>query len=106
MLGDLHLRDFVDLLADRLPNSRRSAGAHPNPHQEDSEEDRHDGRDHEVDNRLSDRQIQWAEVDRNPIVLLELLDGIELATRESCLRERECEDCNGQQPRSHRPPPK
>ena len=104
LLGDLRLRNLVDLLADRLPNPRLSADRHA--HQDDSEQDRQDGREHQVGNRLRDREVQWAEVDGNPLVLLELLDGIELAARERRLRERECKERDGKQARSHRLPPK
>ena len=77
LLGDLHLRDLVDRLADRLPAVERLAA-----HQDEAEQDRQDGAEHQVDDRLRDREVERAEVDRDPLVLLELGRRVELAARE------------------------
>src|SRR4029450_13141144 len=92
LLGDLHLGDFVDLFADRLAFA--AAGAHqPKP-----EQDRQSGADEEVDDRLGDRQVDRAEVDRDPLVLLELRRRVEFAPRQRGGRQaqyRERHDCEG-----------
>ena len=72
LLGDLRLRDLVDLLAERLATARLLG-----PHQRDAEQDRQRGADHQVDDGLRDREVQRAEVDRDPLVLLELRRRVE-----------------------------
>ena len=104
LLGDLRLRDLVDLLADRLPSSGLHAEA--NPHEPDPEQDRQSGPEHEVGNGLRDREVQRAEVDRNPIVLRELLGGIEFAARKGRWGKRQLDEHNAEQARPHRPAPK
>src|SRR2546430_9276997 len=104
LLGDLNLRNLVDLFADGLPHPGFDAKAHS--HQQDSEEDRQDGPEHEVGNCLRDRQVERAQMDGDPVVLLELLDRIERAPRKRCLWKREGEEHDAEQTRLHRPAPK
>jgi hypothetical protein len=68
LLRDLCLRDLVDLLADRAPPRQHSPA-----HEHETEEDRHRGSEQEVGDGLRDREIERAEVNRHPRVLLELL---------------------------------
>src|SRR5919201_4117226 len=83
-LGDLGLRDLVDLHADRAAPVQRPAA-----HQDEAEQDRRGAPDHEVDDGLRDREVERAEVDRDPLVLLELGRRVEVAAREGGARERE-----------------
>ena len=77
LLGDLGLGDLVQGLSDRLPaiGQQRQFRAH----QADPEQDRQRGTDQQVDDGLRDREVERAEVDRNPLVLLELRRRVELA---------------------------
>jgi hypothetical protein len=81
LLRDLHLRDLVDLLADRLAAADVLTGAHLPAHQAQAHEDREHRSDHQVDHGLGDREVEAAKVDRHPVVLLELGGRIELAAR-------------------------
>ena len=56
LLGDLRLRDLVDLLADRLACARLDADARA--HEEDPERHRDDRADHQVHDRLVDRHVE------------------------------------------------
>src|SRR5512132_1874233 len=87
LLRDLRLRDLVDRLADRLALARPFAEVVA--HQEDPEQDRHDRAEHQVDDSLRDREVERAEVDRDPWVLLELRRGVEVSARERGRREGE-----------------
>src|SRR6266540_850134 len=96
LLGDLGLRDLVDLLTDRLPGGGLDANA--KAHEEDAEGHRQHGADEQVDDGLVDRQVERAEMDRDPLVQLELFRRVELAAGEGCARRdqregREEEEC-------------
>src|SRR5262245_43662485 len=99
LFGDLDLRDLVELLADRLPRVRLDAKVPA--HQDEAEQDRQHRPEQEVDDRLRDREVERAEVDRHPFVLLELLGRVELAARERRGRENEREQRDREQPRPH-----
>src|SRR5436190_19102692 len=105
LLGDLDLRDLVELLADGLPRVRLDGEAPA--HEDEAEQDRQDGAEHQVDDGLRDREVERAEVDRNPFMLLELRRRVERAARERSRREDEGDQCNSEQPSLHRgSPPK
>jgi hypothetical protein len=71
------------VLADRLPTVERLPA-----HEHEPEQHRQCGAEPEVDHGLRDRQVERAEVDRDPLVLLELRRRVELAARERAGRER------------------
>src|SRR6266516_2931750 len=75
LLGDLGLGDLVDGLADglALAEQERQAAAH----EEDPEQHRQRRADREVDDGLVDREVERTEVDRDPLLELELVRGIE-----------------------------
>src|SRR5919197_455556 len=101
LLGDLRLGDLVDLLPHRpAPGQRRAA------HQDEAEEDRQRAADHQVDDRLRDREVERAEVDRDPLVLLELGRGVEVAAREGRARQREGGKGEREEPAPHAGLPK
>ena len=50
--------------------------------------------EHQVDDGLRDREVERAEVDRHPLVLLELLRRVELAARERVRRQRAARPCS------------
>src|SRR5262249_9671664 len=85
LLGDLGLRDLVEGLADRLPAIRQERELRA--HQDDSENDRKGRSDQEGGHRLGDRKVEPADVDRNPVVLLELGRRIEVAAGEGGRRK-------------------
>jgi len=67
----------------------------PDAHQPDPEQDRADGAEHQVRDGLRDREVERAEVDRHPLVLLELGRRVEVAARERA-RRREQRDGRGE----------
>src|SRR5262249_12099826 len=77
-------------------------------HEKEAEEDRDGGAEQQVDDRLRDRQVERAEVDRDPFVLDELLRRVELALRERARRgeERECNRDEQDAGARHRAAPK
>ena len=97
LLGDLGLRDLVDLLAERLRPDRRRARISPTPRIMVRS-----GTEHQVGDRLRDREVERADVDRDPRVLLELLRRVELALRQRDLRQREREQRHGDERALHR----
>src|SRR4051794_13691199 len=103
LLRHLHLSDLVDRLADRL--ARAGTLVEPEPHQEDPEQDCHQRAQHQVDDRFGDREVERAEMDRHPLLLLELLRRIEVAARECRGRKREGEQDDGEQAVPHRVSP-
>src|SRR5262249_11870301 len=104
LLGDLGLCDLVERLPHRLAPVRNGAAA--NPHQHDPEQDRERAPDHEVHDRLRDRQVQRPDVDRNPLVLLELRRRVEVPTRERGCGKRKGEERGNEEPADHSPLPK
>ena len=58
LLGDLHLRDLVDLLADRLAAAEALVRAELPAHQADPEQDRQHRAEHQVRDRLVDRHVE------------------------------------------------
>ena len=89
LFGDLRLGDLVERLADRLPLAGQES--EPAAHREEPEPDRAQRPQHQVDDRLRDREVERAEVDRDPLVLLELGRRVEVAARERGLRREERE---------------
>ena len=89
LLGDLRLRDLVDLLAEGLPRVRLDL--HAPAHEEDPERHRQHRAEHQVDDGLRDRQVERADVDRDPLVLLELVGRVELAAGERARRREQGE---------------
>jgi hypothetical protein len=92
LLRDLRLRDLVERLADGLPaagHERQAAS-----HREEPEHDRQDRAKHQVNDGLRDRQVERAQVDRDPLVLLELRRRVEAPSGERRLR---CEQCEGRE---------
>ena len=75
-LGDLRLGDVVDHLADGLP--RPGDGREPPAHRQDPDQDRERGADQEVDDGPVDRHVDRAEVDRHPVLELELVGRVEV----------------------------
>jgi hypothetical protein len=76
LLGHLRLRDLVDLLAECLrPPAARAHQRHADDHRQDRPED-------QVGDCLGDREVERAEMDRDPRMLLELLGRVELPLRE------------------------
>ena len=103
LLRDLGLRDLVDGLADRLAPVGKER--EPAAHREEPERDREDGSDQQVDDGLRDREVERAEVDRDPLVLLELGGRVELAPGERGRRRSERERRHDEQvPQPHRGP--
>jgi hypothetical protein len=96
LLGDLHLGDLVDRLPDRLPAVECLPA-----HEDEADEDRQDGAEHQVDDRLGDREVERAEVDRDPLVLLELGRRVEFAAGERRRGQREEEHRRGEQRAPH-----
>ena len=87
LLGDLRLGDLVDLLAERLSRVRLDANAPA--HEEDPERHRQHRAEHQVHDRLRDRQVERPDVDRDPLVLLELVRRVELTPSEGVRRRQE-----------------
>ena len=87
---DLRLGDLVDRLADRLPCCSGSSASRlrivkmPSAIVQERAE-------HQVDDRLRDREVERAEVNRDPLVLLELRRRVEVAPREGGLRREQRE---------------
>ena len=106
LLRDLILRELVQRLADRLALARQQG--EPAPHREDPERARQDGAEHEIRDRLRDRQVDRADVDRDPRVLLELRRRVEVPRRRGRNGdEREnCDDEKCPQPRQRAGLPK
>jgi hypothetical protein len=67
------------MFSDRLPPARQQG--EPAAHQEPSERHRHERAEPEVRDGLVDRQVERAEVDRQPRLQLELFLGMEVAAR-------------------------
>jgi hypothetical protein len=101
LLGDLGLHHLVDELAEGVPPALGLP-----LHQHDPEHDRHDRAEQEVGHCLRDREVQRAQVDRDPGVLLELLLRMELALSERVGGEREGEERGCEEGAPHRAPPK
>ena len=99
LLGDLRLRDLVDLLADRLACARLDADARA--HEEDPERHRDDRAEQQVHDGLVDRHVDRAEVDLDPGIELELVRRVELAAGEGLARSREREGREDEQSTSH-----
>ena len=77
LLGDLHLRDLVDRLAERLPPVRAATGT--DAHEDDPDDDRDDRAEHEVGDSLVDRHVDRADLQlRAPGLEVPLLGRIEL----------------------------
>ena len=77
LLGDLHLRDLVDRLAERLPAVRAATGT--DAHEDDPDDDRDDRAEHEVGDRLVDRHVDRADLQvRPPGLEVPLLGRVEL----------------------------
>ena len=87
LLGDLGLRDLVDHLAEGLPATGLLAD--PRAHEDDAEDDRQQGTEHQVDDGLGDREVERAEVDRHQFFLLELRRRVELTARERVRRQEQ-----------------
>ena len=64
LLGDLHLRDLVDRLAERLPPVRAATGL--DAHEDDPDDDRDDRAEHEVRDGLVDRHVDRADLGSGP----------------------------------------
>ena len=75
-LGDLLLDELVDRLAGRLPAV--GAQREPEAHEPDAEEDREEPAQPEVDDRLVDREVERADLDRDPRVEDELVLRVEV----------------------------
>ena len=60
-----------------------------------------DRAEHQVHDGLRDRQVERAEVDRHPLVLLELLGRIELASCERLAGKRERQERDREERASH-----
>src|SRR5438132_4458562 len=75
LLRDLRLRELVDCLPHGLPLAGQEG--EPAAHREEPERNREQRRDREVDDRLVDRHVERAEVDRDPLLELELVRGVE-----------------------------
>jgi hypothetical protein len=101
LLRDLGLRDLVDELAQRLA----SAAGLP-AHEHEPEQDGQDRAQHQVRDGLVDGEIERAQVDRDPRVLLELLLRMELALGERVAGKRERQQRGGGEDAPHLPPPK
>jgi len=87
--ADLRLGDLVDLFPEGLPCIRLDL--HLPAHEEDPERHREDRAEHQVDDCFRDRQVEGADVDRDPLVLLELVSRVELAPCERARRRGQCE---------------
>jgi hypothetical protein len=81
LLGDLHLRDLVDRLAEGVALAVLLA-ADLDAHQEEPEQDRQERPQHDVGDGLVDREVEAAEMDRHPVDELELLVGLEAVQRQ------------------------
>jgi hypothetical protein len=92
LLCDLHLRDLVHLLADRLAAADVLVGGHLPAEQAEPEEDGQHGAEHQIHDSLRDREVEAADMDRDPLVLLELGRRVELAARPGRRREGESDD--------------
>ena len=68
--------------------------------------DRQHAPEHQVDDGLRDREVQRAEMDRHPLVLLELLRRVELAARERVRGQQQRERREGEQRAPHRAAPR
>src|SRR5712691_6809775 len=104
LLGDPRLRDLVDRLTDRLTPVREERQAIA--HQEPPQQDRESRADQQVDDRFVDREIERSEVDRHPLVQLELPRWIELPARERLLGEGKREEHQERKCALHRVLPK
>ena len=104
LLCDLLLCDVVDQLADRL--AAAVLAARPPAHEDETESDRDDGGDHQIGDGLRDRQVERPEMDRDPLVLLELDRRVELAAGRGRARQREREQRDGEQAVPHFSAPK
>ena len=76
LLGDLHLRDLVDELAERL--SLRRLAPDLDPHEDDPDHAREERAEQQVRDGLVDRQVERPEVDRDPLMQRPLRSGVEL----------------------------
>src|SRR5581483_1895620 len=68
-------RKLVQRLADGLALARQQR--EPAAHCEDSEDDRQQSGEREIDHRLVDRHVERAQVDADPLLQLELVGGVE-----------------------------
>jgi hypothetical protein len=91
LLGDLGLDDVVDRLADGLARVRIDPDAEA--HEADPEGHRDQAAQPEVGDRLVDREVDRAEVDRQPGLELELVLGIEVLARGEQRREQRGHAC-------------
>src|SRR5437764_3747564 len=97
LLGHLRLGHVVDQLA-----GRPAAGQRRPAHQDEPEQHRQRAADHQVPDGLRDREVQRAEVDRHPLVLLELRRRVEMPARVGGGGKREREEREGRETRPHR----
>jgi hypothetical protein len=72
---NLRLRDVVDHLAEGLP--RPGDDGELPPHETEAEEDRDQRPEEQVHDRAIDRHVDRAEVDRHPVLELELVGRVE-----------------------------
>jgi hypothetical protein len=86
LVGDLHLGDLVDRLAERLAPVRAASRLHA--HQHEPEEDR-DSAEEQVGDGLVDREVERPKVDRHPLVQRPLGGRVELLLLAAGLRRRE-----------------
>jgi hypothetical protein len=78
LLGDLRLRDLVDDLAHGLPPAGLVLRADLDPHQQDPDRHRQDRAEDQVRHGLVDREVERAELDRDPLADLEVVLRVEL----------------------------